>query len=109
MSQHHRSQDSDRHVSELMEALLIPGVSTQEGAISAHVEEKLRALGVPAVAIARDRAQEQSEYGGKTGTTGNHCATPERCWDELLILAKKMPAFNRPASRGVPSPSGTCS
>lgn len=67
MSQHHRSQDSDRRVSELMEALLIPGVSTQEGAISAHVEEKLRALGVPAVAIARDRAQEQSEYGGETG------------------------------------------
>lgn len=60
-------QAANQSVDRLMEILGIPGVSTEEDQIAAHIEKYFRELGVPAASIKYDRAQDQSEYGGGTG------------------------------------------
>jgi tripeptide aminopeptidase len=68
---------------DLFELLAIPGVSTEETAVSSYVENALLKHGLPPGAIARDRTYEQSEYGGKTGNLivrlprrGKHAGAP---------------------------------
>ncbi|MDD4892185.1 MAG: M20/M25/M40 family metallo-hydrolase [Phycisphaerae bacterium] len=54
-------------IQDLLDLLKIPGLSTEEAEVSAFIERFLHSQGVPANAIRRDRAFEQSEYGGQTG------------------------------------------
>ncbi len=57
----------DTSVSDLIDVLKVPGVSTEEGEMADFLERFLRAHGVPGEAIRHDRAQDQSEYGGQVG------------------------------------------
>jgi tripeptide aminopeptidase len=54
-------------IDDLMTLLAIPGPSTEEAAVMAHIERILLSLGVPPSAILHDRAQDGSEYGGQCG------------------------------------------
>jgi tripeptide aminopeptidase len=57
----------DKAVSDLMDVLDVPGISTEEAEIAAFLDKFLRSQGVPADAIRYDRTQDQSEYGGQIG------------------------------------------
>lgn len=59
--------DQTLALDELLELLRIPGPPAGEARVAAHLKQKLLALNIPESAIATDRAQEQSEYGGDTG------------------------------------------
>lgn len=54
-------------IDDLITLLAIPGPSTEEAAVMAHIEQTLLSLGVPNSAILRDNAHTGSEYGGQCG------------------------------------------
>ncbi|MCG3180975.1 MAG: Carboxypeptidase G2 [Phycisphaerae bacterium] len=57
----------NQSISDLLDLLNVPGVSTEENRVADHLKAFLKARGVPAGAIREDRAFEQSEYGGTQG------------------------------------------
>jgi len=57
----------DKEVTDLMEVLKVPGISTKESEIVAILEKFLRLQGVLAGAIHYDRVQDQSDYGEQIG------------------------------------------
>jgi len=59
--------DLDRALERVVELMRIPGPSCRESAIVEHVRGELRRAGVPAAAIAIDRAHERSPAGGEVG------------------------------------------
>jgi tripeptide aminopeptidase len=54
-------------IEDLLSLLRISGQPGDEAAVAEWLRNRLIALGVPSGAIVSDRAQEQSEYGGKAG------------------------------------------
>lgn len=59
--------DDQTILNDLLELIPIPGPPGGEAAVADHLTTKLIDLGIPETAITRDRAQDQSEYGGDTG------------------------------------------
>ena len=99
-------------IAQLMELLNIPGTSTEETAIAAHIEKLFRSLGVPADAIRYDRTQAQSEYGGQCGNLiirlprrGNHPGVSRLFMshiDSVSLCRGTKPRF-APAAAGQPA------
>lgn len=54
-------------IDDLLSLLQIPGPPGEELAVAEWLRKKLESFGIPSRSIVSDRAQEQSEYGGKTG------------------------------------------